>query len=232
MLKRVFSVILLLVMMSLPQIVFAEKTDWFDRNFYFGNIRTVIVFDVTPDRNFGRVDSILLRNLQDTFIQNAQKNLRCTVLTETEAMRQLSRRGINVESLAYSNPMQARHVIMQNAYQIADAWVIANVDAWNDNSYVVPERTVWEQRRETRTYYDRHGKRHEETYYRQVPVTYPPRRVDVSTIQMTMQVYEARNGDMIFARKDVRDREDFQAQKGMFGRICNSFFEDFNKKIR
>ena len=37
---------------------------------------------------------------------------------------------------------------------------------------------------------------------------------------------------MIFARKDVRDREDFQAQKGMFGRICNSFFEDFGKKIR
>ena len=227
MLKKVFSVILLLAMMSLPQIVSAEKTDWFDRNFNFRNIRSVIVFDVTPSQNFGRVDPILVRNLRDTYIQNAQKNLRCNVITEAQAQRML-----NVESLAYSNPLQARHVIMQNAYQIADAWVIANVDNWDDNSYVKPGYTVWEQRKETRRYYDRHGNRREETYYIQVPVTYPPRRVDVSTIQMTLQVYEARRGDMIFARKDVRDREDFQAQKGMFGRICNSFFEDFGKKIR
>lgn len=227
MLKKVFSVILLLAMMSLPQIVSAEKTDWFDRNFNFRNIRSVIVFDVTPSQNFGRVDTILLRNLQDVYIQNAQKNLRCNIITEAQAQRML-----NVESLAYSNPMQARHVIMQNAYQIADAWVVANVDTWDDNSYVKPGYTVWEQRRETRTYYDHYGNRREETYYIQVPVTYPPRRVDVSTIQMTLQVYEARRGEMIFARKDVRDREDYQAQKGMFGRICNSFFEDFGNKIR
>lgn len=232
MFKKIFSVILLLTMMTLPQIVSAEKTDWFDRNFYFRNIRTVIVLDVTPDRSFGRVDPILVRNLQDTFIQNAQKNLRCEVLTEREAMRQLSRRGIDVESLAYSNPAQARHVLMQNAYQIADAWVVANVDDWKDNSYVIPERTVWESKKETYTYRDRWGNRREETRYIQVPVTYPPRRVDVSTIQMTLQVYESRHGDMVFARKDVRDREDYQAQKGMFGRICNSFFEDLNKKIR
>ncbi|MBQ7453867.1 MAG: hypothetical protein IJS69_02265, partial [Selenomonadaceae bacterium] len=68
--------------------------------------------------------------------------------------------------------------------------------------------------------------------YVQVPVTYPPRRVDVSSIQMTLQMFEARNGSLIFARKDVRDREDYQAQKGMFGRITNSFFEDVGKKIR
>ncbi|MBD3878992.1 MAG: hypothetical protein SR1Q5_04810 [Quinella sp. 1Q5] len=227
MFKKVFSVILLLAMMSLPQIVSAEKTDWFDRNFNFRNIRSVIVFDAMPSQNFGRVDTILLRNLQDVYIQNAQKNLRCNIITEAQA-----RRMLNVESLAYSNSMQARHVIMQNAYRIADAWVVANVDAWNDSSYVIPERTVWEQRRESRTYYDYYGNRLEETYYIQVPVTYPPQRVDVSTLQMTLQVYEARRGEMIFARKDVRDREDYQAQRGMFGRICNSFFEDFGKKIR
>ena len=232
MLKKVLSVILLLMVMSLPQVVSAEKTDWFDRNFNFRNIRSVIVFDVTPDRSFGRVDSILLRNLQDTYIQNAQKNLRCDVITEAEARRMLSMRGIDVESINYSNPAQARHVIMQNAYQIADAWVVANVDSWDDNSYVKPGYTVWEQRKETRHYRDRHGNRREETYYIQVPVTYPPQRVDVSTLQLTLQVYEARRGEMIFARKDVRDREDYQAQKGMFGRICNSFFEDFGKKIR
>ena len=226
MFKKVFSVILLLAMMSLPQIVSAEKTDWFDRNFYFRNIRSVIVFDVTSNPGMGG-DPITRRTLQDVYIQNAQKNLRCNIITEAQAQRMF-----NVESLAYSNPLQARYVIMQNAHQIADAWVVANVDIWDDSSYVKPGYTVWEQRRQTRRYYDRHGNRHEETYYIQVPVTYPPQRIDVSTIQMSLQVYESRNGSMIFARKDVRDREDYQAQKGMFGRICNSFFEDFGKKIR
>ena len=49
---------------------------------------------------------------------------------------------------------------------------------------------------------------------------------------MTLQAYEARRGEMIFARRDVRDREDYQAQAGMYGRITNSFFEDLGKKIR
>ena len=95
-----------------------------------------------------------------------------------------------------------------------------------------PARTVWEQKRESRTYYDAWGNRREETFYVQVPVTYPPRRVYVSSIQMTLQLYEARTGSLIFARKDVRDREDYQAQDGMFGRIVNSFFEDAGNKIR
>ena len=174
-----------------------------------------------------------MRNMQDTFVQNARKNLRCNIITEAEARRALGYQlGMDLESMAYSNPQRARKIIEDNAYRIADAGVFANVDTWANNSYVRPARTVWEQKKETYTYYDRYGNRLEETRYIQVPVTYPPERVDVSTVQVSMQVYEARNNRMIFARKDVRDREDFQAQKGMFGRICNSFFEDFGKKIR
>lgn len=233
MIKKFFGVILLLAIMSLPQIVSAEKTDWFDRHFNFRNIRTVIVFDLTTNNANNYGGSIALRNMQDTFIQNAQKNLRCNVITEAQARRSLAYQlGMDLESLAYSNPVQARKVIIDNAYRIADAGVFGNVDAWENNYYIEPAHTVWESKRESYTYYDHYGRRHEEVRYIQVPVTYPPRRVDVSTIQMTLQVYEARRGEMIFARKDVRDREDYQAQKGMFGRICNSFFEDLNKKIR
>lgn len=232
-LKKFFGVMLLLTIMSLSQNVSAEKTDWFDRNFYFRNIRTVIVFDVTADRNADYGGSIAFRNMQDTFIQNAQKNLKCNIITEAQARRTLGYElGMDLESLAYSNPLQARKIIVDNAHRIADAGIFANVDAWGNTSYVKPAYTVWEQKKETYRYRDRHGNRREEVRYIQVPVTYPPQRVEVSTIQMTLQVYESRHGELIFARRDVRDREDYQAQKGMFGRICNSFFEDFNKKIR
>ena len=230
--KKIFGVILLLAMLALPQNVSAEKTDWFDRNFNFRNIKSIIVFDVTtsPGVNYG--GPVVFRNMQDTLYQNSRK-LKCNVITEAQAYRTLGYQlGMNLESLAYSNPMQARQIVMQNAYRIADAWILSNVDRLANDYYIEPERTVWEQRKETRHYYDRYGNRREETYYIQVPVTYPPRRVDISTLEMTMQMYEARRGDMIFARKDVRDRQDYQAQAGMYGRMTNSFFEDVGKKIR
>ena len=232
MFKKIFGVMMLLAIMLVPQSVSATKDDWFDKNFYFRNVRTVIVFDVSVSPGVDYGGTIALRNMQDTFLDSSRK-LKCTVITEAQAYRALSRQlGMNLEDIAYSNPLHARQIVMQNAYRIADAWVIGNVDTIANNFYVEPERTVWESKKETYYYRDRYGNRREETRYIQVPVTYPPRRVDVSTIEMTMQMYEARRGDLVFARKDARDRNDFQAQKGMFGRMCNSFFEDLGKKIR
>ncbi len=230
--KKIFGVLLLLAMIALPQTTSAEKTDWFERGYNFRNIRTIILFDTTFNPSLGYGNSIEARNLQDTYEQNSRK-LKCNVITEAQARRTIGYElGINLDSMAYSNPAQARQIIMQNAYRIADAWVLANVDNLANTYYVEPARTVWEERRETSYYYDSRGRRHEEVHYIQVPVTYPPRRVDVTSIQMSMQVYEARTGAVIFARKDVRDRQEYQAQKGMFGRITNSFFEDVGKKIR
>lgn len=230
--KKFFGVMLLLAMLVLPQTVSAEKTDWYDRSYNFRNIRSVIVFNMTFNNGLDYGGSIALRNLQDTYFQNARK-LKCNIITEDQARRTIGYQlGMNLDSLAYSNPLQVQQIIMQNAYRIADGWVTANVDSWYDDSYVIPERTVWEQKRESRVYYDAWGNRREETYYIQIPVTYPPRRVYTSSIQMTMQLFDARRGTAVFARKDVRDREDYQAQKGMFGRITNSFFEDAGNKIR
>ena len=227
--RKIFGLLVLLTILTLPQNVSATKTDWFDRNYNFRGIRTVIVFDMTvsPGLNYG--GPVVMRNIQDIFVQNARK-LKCEIITETQAYRELSYQlGMNLDNM---NPAQARRIVMENAYRIADAWVVANVDNLANTYYVEPARTVWESRTERRKYYDRHGNRREETYTVQVPVTYPPRRVDISTIEMTLQAYEARRGEMIFARRDVRDREDYQAQAGMYGRITNSFFEDLGKKIR
>lgn len=227
--KKIFGLILAAMLLVLPQSVSAEKTDWFDRGYNFRSIRTVIVFDAAfrPGTDYG--GSIEARNLQDTYLQNSRK-LKCNVLTEADARQELAYRlGINFNMMSYE---QARQVIAQNAYQIADAWVTGIVDNLNHSYYIQPARTVWEQKRETRRYYDAWGNRHEETYYVQVPVTYPPRRVDTTSIQMTLELHEARGGALIFARKDVRDREDYHAESGMFGRITNSFFEDVGKKIR
>lgn len=231
--KKIFGALLLLTVLTLSQTGFAEKTDWTDRNFYFRNIRTVIVFDATVSPGVDVGGTIGVLNIQDRFRQDAVK-LPCQIVYEAQARQIIGGQiGMNLDALSMSNPLQARQIVMQNAYRIgADAWILANVDAWGNQTYIEPERTVWESRRETRRYYDQWGRLHEESYNVQVPVTYPPRRVDISTVQVTMQAFETRTGQMIFARKDVRDREDYSAQVGMFGRISNSFFEDLAKKIR
>lgn len=229
MFKKFFGVMLLLAILILPLNVSAEKTDWFDRNFNFRYIRTVIVLDATINPAFDYGGQAVLLSLQDTYLQNARK-LKCNIITERQARDRLSYQlGTDLNRMSYE---QARHAIINNASSIADAWIVMNVDNWASSSYVIPARTVWEEKKETRYYYDAWGHRREETYYTQVPVTYPPRRVDVSTLEMTLQMYDARSGQMIFSRKDVRDREDYQAHKGMFGRITNSFFEDVGKKMR
>ena len=231
--KKIFGALLLLAILTLPQNVFAEKTDYTDRNYYFRNIRAVIVLDATVSPGVDVGGTIAVLNIQEKFREDAFKKLNCRIYTEAQARQLLSAQvGMNLEALAMSNPMQARQIVQQNAYQIADAWIFANVDAWGNTTYIEPERTVWESRRETRRYYDRWGQLREESYNIQVPVTYPPRRVDISTVQVSLQVYDARTGAMVFARKDVRDREDYSAQSGMFGRISNSFYEDLAKKIR
>ncbi len=230
--KKIFGALILLTMLVLPQTVNAEKTNWYDREYNFHNIRTIILFDATFSPGIDYGGSVGFRSIQDTYAQNARK-LKCNVITEAQARKEIGYQiGMNLESLAYSNPVQARQIIIQNAYRIADAWILSNVDRMENTYYIEPAHTVWEQRRETRTYYDSWGNRREEVYYIQVPVTYPPRRVDVTSIQMTLQLFEARTGSVVFARKDVRDREKYQAQNDMLGRIVNSFFEDAGKKIR
>ena len=226
--RKIFGTLLLLAVLAVSTSVSAEKTDWYDRSYNFRNIRTVIVLDPTfmPGVYY---DTVELRNMQDKFLSDSRK-LRCNVITEAQARQMLSYQlGMNLNGIPFE---QARHVVIDNAYRIADAWVLCQIDNMANNSYVEPARTVWEQKEERRTYYDAWGNRREEKYYVQVPVTYPPRRVDVTSIQVTMTLSESRGGAAVFTRRDVRDREDYQAQGGMFGRISNSFFEDVGKRMR
>ena len=106
----------------------------------------------------------------------------------------------------------------------ADLIVRTKIKYWHNSFYIIPEHTEWE----TRTVY----RNKDEKVSILVPVTYPPRRVDVSDIIADFEVYDARTGKMVFMREDNRSREDSNAQTNMFGRMANSFFSDLNKKLK
>ena len=217
--KKIFSALLLLTVLILPQIVSAEKTDWRDDYYNFRKIRTVVVLNLRNDADLSYVGRAVQMKVDSDYFNNSKK-LKCQVLTEEQA-----RRMLGMMNASYGE-------LKRNLSAVADVWIEGNIKTWRDDFYIVPARTVWEDRRRTRRVRNRWGDWIEETYYESVPVTYPPYRVDTSTIISVFEVHDAATGKLIFVREDNRDRNDRDAQKDMFGRMCNSFYEDFAKRIK
>ena len=216
--RKFFGAFFLLMFLLTAQNVHAEKTDWADKSFNFKTVKKIVVFDIDSAVNLSSYGDALKYKIRSDYFDKAAKKTKCQIITEEQARQMLG--GVS------------REVLKQNIGSIADAWVECKIKVWKDSYYIVPEHTVWEQKRMTRTHRRSDGSSWEEIYYITVPVTYPPRRVDVSDIAVSFEAFGAQTKQPIFARDDVRKREDAQAQKDMFGRICNSFFEDFGKKVR
>lgn len=210
-LKKILGVMFLLVFLILPQNVSAEKLDWKDSSYNFRGVRRVVLMDLSSEMDLRRMGNIFVQKIRSTYYNNGQK-LKCSILTEEEAVR-----------MAGSS---------RDFYSVADLYIQCNIKEWSSDFYIVPERTTWESKKMYRNVRDRYGNWIEESYYVTVPVTHPPYRVDVSKIAVSFEVYDTRTGKMVFGREDVREREDKDAQDGMYGRICNSFFQDLGKLIK
>ena len=215
--RVLMKIFLCALIVLIPQIVSAEKTDWQNSNFNFKTVKKIVLLNVTSNVDLSNYGSAIQYRVQQNYIDKAKKS-KCTIITEEQAKEIL-----NVKST---------DALKQNISTIADAWVECKIKNWHDSYYIIPAHTEWEDKRMTRKHRRSDGSSWEETYYITVPVTYPPRRVDVSDISTTFEVFSATTKEPIFVRDDVRKREDAQAQKNMFERMCNSFFEDFGKKVK
>ena len=211
--KKIFGIMFLLACVILPQNVSAEKRDWKDNSYNFRGVRRIVLLNPTSEVDFRGMSNIFIQKLYSTYRDSSAK-LKCEVITEDNVR----------QPLKYSAP--------RDFYQVADLVVQCNINDWSDDFYIVPERTTWEQKKMYRTIRDAWGNRIQESYYVTVPVTHPPYRVDVSKVAVSFEVYDTRTGNLVFGREDVRDRDDRNAQDGMYGRICKSFFQDLGKLIK
>ncbi len=228
---RALGVLLLGIWLAmLPRAALAEKTDWKDKSYDFSRVRRVLVYDV--DLSAASFNSDLKAHKYASDFPEYAKKLGCEVLTEEEARRRISLAiGVDLDTVAKTDPDKAQALFAENLSRVADAYVKSRVLKWENSYYIQPEHTEWEQKRVDRSYRDRNGHWVNDYYYITVPVTYPPRRVDVSTLNMSFEAYDAKTGKMIFGREDDRDRQDYDAQDGMYERICKSFFGDFGNKL-
>ena len=228
--RAVFALLLGVWLALLPQAASAEKTDWKDSSYDFSRVKRVLVYDVdlsVPDFS----SNLKAHKYQSDFPQYAKK-MGCEILTEEQARRRISLAiGVDLDALSRTDPARAQALFTENLTKVADAYIKGRVIKWDNSYYIKPEHTEWEQKRIDRSYRDRDGRWVNDYYYVTVPVTYPPQRVDVSTLNMGFEAYDARTGKLFFGREDYRDREDYYAQDGMYERICKSFFGDLGSKL-
>ena len=131
------------------------------------------------------------------------------------------------------NASRSRYQMIRDSQENADIYVTAEVLKWHDDYYIKPEYTTWEKREMTRTKKHKDGSKSVEKYYVSVPVVHPPERVDTSTVRIRFDVYDVKTGNVVMSRDEERVRDHSkQGEKGIFGRITKSFFEDLEKKIK
>ena len=219
--------LLCLLMLTSATPASAEKTDWKDDAYDFSKIQRILLYDPNFSAARGQSMTEFAEKIAASAYPQQAARGKCEVITLAQASRRLSLLlGMDVDALVRTDPVRAKALLDENILKIADAWVTCNVTDWKNGSYVVPERTVWE----TRTARSNNGNR--ETYTYIVPVTYPPYTVTYSRCNVEFELYDARTGKMVFARRDARDKDDYDNQEGMFERITKSFFEDVGKKAR
>ena len=234
-LRALCSLLLLCAILALPaRQVSAEKTDWKDNAYSFSTIQRILLYDPNFSAAKGQEMTEFAEKIASAAYPQQAARGKCEVITLAQASQRLSALlGTDVDALVRTDPAKAKALLDENILKIADAWVTCKVTDWRNGSYVVPERTVWETRKAEETRRDKNGNKRTHTYTYTVPVTYPPYTVKYSRCNVEFELYDARTGKMVFARRDARDKEGgYDNQEGMFERITKAFFDDVGKKAK
>ena len=204
------KLLLLLCLLLLPTLpVNAEKTDWYDKDYNFSQIKRAVVYDVLLTDTAEFESDLLNQTLQEEYLKNAQRPQYHLIRPDKAAV------------LSPGNPNEA-----------ADVYIKCELLKWHNDSYIKEPYTTWESRTATRTKKLPNGQKVSETYSYTVPVYHPARTVYTSTVRLKFEVFDSKTNKRIMARDELRLRDDSNhGEKGIFGRISKSFFDDLNKKI-
>lgn len=202
--------VILLCLLLLPALpVHAEKTDWVDKDYDFHKVQKALVYDVELLDKAEFESDLLEQTLQEDYLKNAQRPKYQVIRPDKAAL------------LSPDNPQGA-----------ADIYIKGELLKWHNDSYIKPAYTSWETKQVKRTKRMPNGSKVEETYDVTVPVHHPEQTIYTSTVRLKFEVFDAKTNKRIMARDELRLRDDsYHGQKGIFGRISKSFFDDLNKKI-
>ena len=131
-----------------------------------------------------------------------------------------------------TEPDQYATFFRENIGFVTDVYVKAKVVTYHIGSYVVPAHTEWRDREIEDTYRDDHGKEWTRTRHISEPIDVPDQTVYTGTVGIRFQVYDAKTDKEIFSREEERTRDSSTDLRGIYKRICESFYSEFRKKVK
>lgn len=235
MLKKIFATLLIVTALTLPQNVSAQE-DWTAANYDFRNIKSIIILDATINPYIDYGGMIGLRGLQNNFWSSCSEQLRptCKIYSEEQAQQIIGAAiGVNFERLSLNNPMKARQLVIDNAWRVADAYILGIVETWGGSNYVAPSDVDFKQVIEHRVYYNTDGTV-EQVDNPKIPaeVSYRAQSSDVAAIGMIMRLCLAKDRAIVFERFDMRERPADVSQMDLFDNMSAAFANDVAAKIR
>ncbi len=204
------KVVILLCLLLLPALsAGAEKTNWVDKTYDFHKIQKALIYDVVFTDTAEMDNDLLEQVLQEDYLKHAMRPKYRVIRPDKAAV------------LSPDNPNEA-----------ADVYIKAELLKWHDDSYIREAYTSWETKHAIRTKKLPNGSKIEEDYSYTVPVHHPPKTIYTSTVRLRFEVFDSKTNKRVMARDELRLRDDsYQGQKGIFGRITKSFFNDLGKQI-
>lgn len=234
MIKKIFAALLIVTALTLPQNVSAQE-DWTAANYDFRNIKSIIILDATINPYIDYGGMIGLRGLQNNFWSSCSEQLRpiCKIYSEEQAQQIIGEAiGVNFERLSLDNPMKARQLVIDNAWRVADAYILGIVETWGGSNYVAPSDVDFKQVIEHRVYYNTDGTV-EQVDNPKIPaeVSYRAQSSDVAAIGMIMRLCLAKDRAIVFERFDMRQRPADVSQMDLFDNMSAAFANDVAAKI-
>lgn len=207
----------------------AQVERWAEEGYDFKKVKRLLVYDMDCSKaNLGT--DITEKNFVSVFweqtmaqkieVLNLQKVENKVSLLEYE----------DIDQLRKTDPGAAEAMWNRVMPQVVDAWAKTQYLKHDYTSRVIPAHTEWRTHYRNRVWYDRDGKKHEESVPEVYPEFVPERTVVTLHQQVRLDVYDAKTGKCIYSRNEVRSDDDVGDGKDIFEKIIRNTFKDFVKK--
>lgn len=207
----------------------AHVEQWAEEGYDFKSVQRLLVYDI--DFSAVNLDSdIAEKNFRSAFWEQAKKQKEDLLTLQKVENRVSLMEYKDIDELRKRDPAAAEAMWQSTLPRVVDAYAKTRYLKYDYTSRVIPAHTEWRTRYVTRTYYDRDGRKHEESIPESYPEFVPEKTVWTLHQQVRLDVYDAKTGKCIYSRNEVRSDDNAGDGKDIFIKIVRNSFRDFLKK--
>ena len=202
MIKRFVIALSMLLCLTAATALAADKSDWYDKSYNFKAIRSAMVYSMDFSDADGVNSDIEARELNEIYLDASQ--------------------------------IPSYQMYSEKISAVGETTITITAELVD---YKIEERLIpahWETHTEKTKgrYKDRDGKWRYGDIETEVKEWVEDKYVDDSRVTIRFRAVDVSSGREIFVREEGRVHKDSTNRKGVFTRICKTFFSDFKKKMK